>query len=510
MWTTLEHNGIYFPPLYTPLPNDIKLLYDGKPVLLTIEQEEPAYLYSKYLNTEYTENSKFNKNFFKDWLKILGKDHIIKDFTKVDFTPIYNYILKLREKKLNLTKEEKLKIKEEKDKLLEPYKYCIVDNIKQPVGNYIVEPPELFKGRGNHPKSGMIKKRIKPEDVTINISLSSKLPIPNVPGKWGRVIEDHSVMWLASWKEEITGKMKYVFLSQESDIRMSKDKNKFELARKLRKKIKNIRKKYLEDLKSPDIKTRQIASAIYLIDKLALRVGNEKSDEQVETVGVSSLKVGNINIYDDCKLELDFLGKDSIRYQNIISVSEDMCKNIKEFEKNKEADEDLFDLINSTLINNYLTSLMKNLTAKVFRTYNASYLFYKALKNVKEDLSDIEKLELYNKANINVATLCNHKKKVSKNFKEQLSKIDEQIKELKSKQKKTKKQKEKIKQLKLKKELKKELKELSLGTSKINYIDPRITVAYFKKHNLNIEKVFTKTLLNKFKWALVVDKDWKY
>jgi hypothetical protein len=38
------------------------------------------------------------------------------------------------------------------------------------VGNYRVEPPGLFRGRGEHPKMGMVKKRVYPRDITINIS----------------------------------------------------------------------------------------------------------------------------------------------------------------------------------------------------------------------------------------------------------------------------------------------------------------------------------------------------
>ena len=37
-WTTLEHNGVIFPPPYQP--HGVKMLYDGKPVSLTPEQEE--------------------------------------------------------------------------------------------------------------------------------------------------------------------------------------------------------------------------------------------------------------------------------------------------------------------------------------------------------------------------------------------------------------------------------------------------------------------------------------
>lgn len=37
------------------------------------------------------------------------------------------------------------------------------------VGNFRVEPPGLFRGRGEHPKMGKFKRRIYPKDITINI-----------------------------------------------------------------------------------------------------------------------------------------------------------------------------------------------------------------------------------------------------------------------------------------------------------------------------------------------------
>ena len=70
--------------------------------------------------------------------------------------------------------------------------------------------------------------------------------------------------------------------------------------------------------------------------------------------------------------------------------------------------------------------------------------------------------------------------------------------------------KHKIKMLKIKKELKMELKNVSLGTSKINYIDPRITIGFLKKYNIPIEKVFSATLREKFKWAFDIDSDFNF
>jgi len=61
---------------------------------------------------------------------------------------------------------------------------------------------------------------------------------------------------------------------------------------------------------------------------------------------------------------------------------------------------------------------------------------------------------------------------------------------------------ERIYKLKVEKMDKDENKTTALGTSKINYLDPRITVAWCKKHSVPIEKVFNKTLIDKFRWAI--------
>lgn len=521
LWNHLSHNGVYFPPPYNPLPDNIKVLYEGKPVQLSLEQEEAAYLFSKYVDTNYFKDHIFRRNFWNDWKQLLGQGSIIKEFTKVDFSQIYEYIKKQRELKSNLSKEDKLAIKSAKDKLQEPYKTCKIDGIEQPIGNFMIEPPDLFKGRGKHPKSGCIKKRIDPKDVTINISQDEKVPVPNVKGSWGKVIEDKSVMWIACWKDIISGKMKYVFIGQDSKIRMSKDTQKFELARKLKSKIKKIRYLYMSDLLSTDTSTKQLACAVYLVDLLALRIGNEKGEDEAETVGVVSLKVKNVglpDVADDCVLKLDFLGKDSVRYQRSICIDKMVCENIKKFKQDKNPEDDLFDLIDANDVNKYLQSMMKHLTAKVFRTYNASYLFQKELNKIEKRVSEItdpkerEKLILhyYNLANKEVAQLCNHQKKVSATFKDQIQTIEENIKKLRSKKKKTAKQKQRLDELKKKRLLKIELRSLSLGTSKINYIDPRISVAFLKKYEIPIDKVFTKTLLKKFSWALDVPDTWQF
>jgi len=517
-WEKFHHNGVMFPPKY--IPHGIPILYNGQKVVLSPEAEEYATIFSRYIDSEYYKDNKFKKNFWKDWQPILGKDHIIKDLEHCDFSLIYKSILDNREEKKNLTKQEKEKIKETKDKNAEKYKIAYVDGKPQPVGNYMVEPPSIFIGRGCHPFLGKIKKRVQPEDITLNLSKDAPIPKLEDGHKWGDIVHENNSIWLASWKDDITGKTKYVWLSDKSEIKAQGDLDKFETARRLKNHIQAIKKQNTENLLSNDLKTKQLATALYFIDNFALRVGNEKGDDEADTVGVISLRVEHIENLDNLQIKLDFLGKDSVRYVRTFTVTESVYNNLIEFKRNKTKNDDIFDKIKTSDMNEYLKTFMEGLTAKVFRTYNASNLFAKELDEITEKYSNYTKddkfdllLDGFNKANAKVALLCNHQKNISKNFSEQIKKSRDQIKELKEKKKNSKdpeKYELKIKQLKIKLELKEELKNLSLGTSKINYIDPRITVGFMKKHNIPMEKIFNKSLQEKFKWAFEVDEKFKF
>lgn len=542
-WTTFSHNGVLFPDPYTP--HKIPLIYDGKKIVLDPESEEYATIYAKFTDTEYVKNKIFNKNFFADWKKYLKKGGFtqITDLEKCDFSLILKHLTEKKEAKTSMSKEEKQKLKEQKDKEEEKFKVAIIDGKEQPTGNFRIEPPGIFLGRGCHPLAGKIKERVFPEDIIINID--TKSPVPHMPPfykdhKWKDVIHDNTLIWLASWKDNITGKMKYVWLGAKSDFKAKSDQHKFDLARKLKTLIGTIRRTNFNNITSSTIdnKTKQLACALYLIDNLALRVGNEKGEDEADTVGVCSLRIEHVKLLDDNKIKLDFLGKDSVRYVNTVEIQPEVYSALSNFIKNKKPSQELFDEINPTMLNNYLKTMMEDLTAKVFRTYNASKLFQDELDEIDKEidkLKDDDKkinliLDMYVRANIKVAMMCNHQKNVSKSFNEQIEKIDDKIRELKVKKKeleseytnqtnkdKKKKIKEKINKVKdqieianNKKDLKIELKSYSLTTSKTNYIDPRITVAFFKKHDLPIEEVFNKALIDKFFWAMDVHKDWKF
>lgn len=74
-WKTLEHNGVVFPPAYEPLPSNVKLKYEGNPVVLPVQAEEVAGFFGAMLHNSpvNTGNPKFVSNFFKDFQSILKK-----------------------------------------------------------------------------------------------------------------------------------------------------------------------------------------------------------------------------------------------------------------------------------------------------------------------------------------------------------------------------------------------------------------------------------------------------
>ena len=146
-WTTLSHNGVMFPKEY--VKHDVPVIYNGQSIILNIEAEELATLYAKYIETEYVTNKIFLKNFWNDWKGYI-KDDRIQSLDGVDFSLIYQHSQKQKELSKVETKTQN-KLDEEK------FKFATVDEKPQPVGNFRIEPPGIFMGRGCNPNLGRVK-----------------------------------------------------------------------------------------------------------------------------------------------------------------------------------------------------------------------------------------------------------------------------------------------------------------------------------------------------------------
>jgi DNA topoisomerase I len=543
-WKTLQHNGVLFPPPYEPLPPKIQVLYKGKPVKLDsantknpfgITAEEAAVFFAMKMEQDdrlaekdpqrkkAVDDKKFTDNFWKDWKKILGSSHPIQTFKDVDFAPVQKYIAQRSETKKaakkGLSKDVKTAEKEQKEAVKDLYGYAVVDGVKIPLGNYMVQPPGLYIGHGNHPKRGKIKARIQPKDIVLNVTKKNvpKCFINGEPCSWGDIVEDHDVTWIAAYRHPITEEMNYVWLKREaSEWVCASDMEKFDKARNLAKNIEKVRKQYTKDLSSSNSEIRQLATAVYLLDVIAIRPGTEKDEaKEAGTLGLTTLKCSNIKFEKDNNITIDFIGKSSIQFTKTFKVDKIVYDNLQKLCKGKVKTAEIFPDVNATSLNDYLKTLLPNLTAKVFRTYKASSILQAELSENIPDPDDAthEKKLVYDRVNIEVAKALNHKK-MGGTSGERVEKLKEKIKEAKEKKKKSTTPKQKASAQKSIDTNTAKLEEaqynISTSTSKVNYLDPRITVAWCKQGEVPIEKIYNKTQLAKFVWAMETPAEWRF
>lgn len=506
MWKTLRHNGVAFPPEYDYRGLTVKI--KGQPLKLSLGQEEMLMAWAKKKDTPYVQDPVFQRNFLGDLVKVLPEQFAGISLSDIDWTELH--MIAEREKTANLSPEEKKKRSEERKALREELKAnfgtAIIDETETEIGAYMVEPPGILMGRGEHPLRGKWKRRVTPEDVTLN--LDKEAPVPPAPEghAWGKIVHEKNSMWVASWYDELSGKRKYVWLADSSKLRQDRDKEKYIKAAKLESGVERVRaeirkrmdyresaalsslekrerqvraeikahedklpraeragdaegRKKLEDelaglrleleklasrrerIKATETKTRQLAAVCYLIDRLAMRVGDEKDEDEADTVGASTLRVEHVKVTDD-KIEFDFLGKDSVQWQKILPLNDDervLARNLLQFMEGKkrgtkdEPGDQIFDKIDSTHVNKFLGSIVPGLTAKVFRTYHATTTVRKCLRengNARPDMPLFEKEYTAKLANLQAAITCNHKRTPPKNWEQALAKKEETVEKL--------------------------------------------------------------------------------
>ena len=548
-WKKLQHNGILFPPKYEKQGITIKV--KGDTINLDINQEEMIYQWAKKKDTPYAQDKVFQKNFTKDFAKTLDSKFKKTLYEDIDFSNAYKIVDKEKDLKEMMTKEDRkalsVKRKELREKLKIKYGIAVMDGKDVEVGNYMAEPPGIFIGRGEHPLRGKWKPRVTAKDVTLNLGKDAKIP----EGDWGKIVHDNDSMWLASWMDVLTEKRKYVWLADTSGLKQDRDKEKYEKAVKLGNEIEKIKDRIVKDMKSKDPKINRISTACYLIYRTAMRVGDEKDPDEADTVGATTLRKEHIKITAKT-IEFDFLGKDSVRWQETVVAEghdKQFHENIKKIIEKKKPKDEIFEDITSRHVNQYYSGIVKGLTAKVFRTYLATAVVKKYLvkyDNIKGKTPN-EKLYHAKLANLEAAMMCNHKRTIPKTYeltlqkkrdsikkleKEQVwKKTQETLKKVESKESKTdtqkksktkriktlneqikkqkSKHKERLEKLELQLDLSEKTKDYAIGTSLRNYIDPRVFKAWTEEVGAEWEKLYTAALQKKFLWVKNEDVEWK-
>lgn len=540
-WHTLQHNGIAFPPDYRA--RGISIGICGEKYALTAAQEELVYAWAKKKDTHYVSDPLFESNFLIDLRSLLpSRFESIRKISEIDLTNAYDLVdeenkLKELEKERikNLPREERKNIsrlkRAERERLKLIYGQAIVDGVTVDIANWLVEPPGLFMGRGQHPMRGRWKPRVQTQDVVLNLGENAEVP----EGNWKAIVSDHSSTWLATWIEKLTGKRKYMWLHDSSALRQNNDMEKYDKANLLDRHIDEVNKEIATRMiESNDLKQKKIATVCYLISKLAMRVGDEKDPDEADTVGASTLRVEHIRfpIHQGVKtIEFNFLGKDSVPWQKILPIdsqdTEALFENIEFFMKGKKPQDQIFDGITSGKVNSFLRTIGKRnvpgLTAKVFRTYIATKIVKESLASpsiaVNKSSSEIKKIYVAKTANLVAAITCNHKKgidvnnptskKAMESFQNSVQKKEEAIRKIKNdialQKWKTDLQKkrllDRLEKIETTLRLQRETRDYNLGTSLRNYIDPRVFRSWMIHVDLDWKKLFTATLQRKFKWV---------
>jgi DNA topoisomerase-1 len=510
---SLKHNGIYVPS-YDYKGFSIKI--QGHSVKLTPKSEQMAIAWIRKKQSVLSPPDEvFEKNFMEEFLKQLKQENPALDFLKnrqeapsIDFSEVLAYLEAEKQKKKNMNKDQKKKLAAERKAIRlerkEKYGYAIVNGKKLEIANWTAEPSCLFAGRGAHPRRGKWKEGPSEEDIILNLSPGS----PRLVGKWKEVVWESDKMYVAKWADKLTGKIKYVWFSDSAFLKQNREKEKFKKAEELGKQIAAIEQHILKNLDAEDETKRKVATVCWLILKPNMRVGDEKDPDEADTVGAITLRAEHIKIDDDT-LHFDFLGKDSVRWEKSLQAPKAVIRNIEHYAKTSK--EYLFEGVDSKKVSRFLSQKMPGLTAKVFRTWRCTKTVKEELAKsgaTREDPVYVKKFHA-KMANLKVAEVANHKRKVPPSFDERLAKKEDKLKGMealleqkKAEGKKTEALTKRIEKAWLDIELTKRTKEYNLGTSLKSYIDPKAYVQWARKVDFDLEKFYPATLRKKFSWAL--------
>ena len=535
---SLKHNGIYVPQYEL---KGFKVKVQGQTIPLSVKSEQMALAWIRKRQSALSPPDKvFMRNFMREFLEQIKAEnpasHFLPSFaqeyiekvdsleakdvcdpkasihTEIDFSEIVDYIERDKQSKLSLLPTEKKRQAEERkvkrEQLKQMLGYAEVDKQKLEIANWTAEPSCLFAGRGDHPQRGKWKEGPREEDIVLNLSKDS--PVPS--GNWKGVVWEPDKMYVAKWIDKLTGKVKYVWFSDSAFLKQNREKEKFKKAEMLGKQIGKIEDHILRNLDDKDENRRKVATVSWLILKPNMRVGDEKDPDEADTVGAITLRPEHIKIEGDI-IHFDFLGKDSVRWVKDVKAPTSAIRNIEEFIRISK--EHLFEGVDSKKVSRFLSEKMPGLTAKVFRTWRCTATVKEELEKsgvTKQD-PDYRKSFTAKMANLKVAEVANHKRKIPPTFDERVARKEARLKELRAKLEEKKAEGKKIDtfmarvdKAKLDLDLMKRTKEYNLGTSLKSYIDPEAYVKWARKVNFNLEKFYPKTLQKKFSWALQTRK----
>lgn len=260
--------------------------------------EEMLWNCARYYEHEiYWEKLVKNGNFIQCLTPELSSEQKALNFPE-DYKKLLSEMKALQEKQKEekaewrkLHKEEVKKEKAAKDALKEQFGYAVVDGEKIAVP-YLVEGPGIIITRGEDPRFGCWKYRVKTGDITVNCVDG------DIPQNWkGKVESSPTSQWVFKYKMQCGRPGMKTYMEIPKKVNLSGDIAKKNVAKKFDKTMKvienwsAIEKHILDGIKSNDPIRKQSALIAYLIAETGIRVGNSRDlDKFADTQGASTLK----------------------------------------------------------------------------------------------------------------------------------------------------------------------------------------------------------------------------
>lgn len=162
---------------------------------------------------------------------------------------------------------------------------------------------------------------------------------------------------------------------------------KYERFIRLEKEIPKIKNIIFKDIKSTNIKKKEIAIILFMILNCGFRIGNDKYVKENNSYGLTTLEFRHL-IFNKKNIIIEFVGKKGV-------INKSICNNItiynyllnKKTKSNEDSrvfsyhfNETIYN-INSKDVNIYLKKINNEITSKDLRTWNANHLFIKYINN---------------------------------------------------------------------------------------------------------------------------------
>ena len=414
-------------------------------------------------------------NFWADWSALLPKsaqEHLrtLDDLVASDVSSVMD---------VAYAKKEKEKEKENDER----YGVAWVDGNAQPIRPIGVDKPGVFVGVTRYKAlTGRLRPRITSRDVTLNIGKGVKAP----SGPWKEVIHNPHVDWIASWRDPLTGLLKYARFAPKSSMERESAQARFNLAREASLAIPRIARRSVALMTRPgeeNRRSRHVGACLWLIGVMGMRIGAGVVAQSM-AFGASTLLARHVSLLHGGKgIRFQFPGKDGVPYvrtvkepPSLVEVLADASTRRGAGRGRKRADDALFDALPSKKLQGEWNTIFPGMrvTSKVLRTSHASSIYDAEVRSLvsKEGVNLRDAMYI---GNVKVALFCNHRKvrsvdeQTTMDMAEMdLAKAEALLAALKPDV------------VKIRDQIVKPYG-LLLSTSRTSYIDPRITVAACKR-----------------------------